>query len=273
VIIARGIGELKNALRSAGGSVGFAPTMGALHAGHLSLVERAKKENDFVVVSIFVNPAQFSAGEDFEKYPRKEEADIVLCRAALVDLLFIPKTEEIYSEDEPAIRAPSIGGAIYEGKIRPLHFDGALTVVMKLFNLVKPQRAYFGKKDAQQLWLITKMAKSFFTDIEIIPCETTREIGGLALSSRNAYLSESEKNEALKLSRSLLEASKLIKKNETRSIAIVQAIGEVLKPLAIDYIAIVDRDFKPIDAIKKGETIILIAARVGVTRLIDNMWI
>ncbi|MDR2639455.1 MAG: pantoate--beta-alanine ligase [Helicobacteraceae bacterium] len=271
MVVARTIEELNEARRDLRGEVGFAPTMGALHAGHLSLIERAKKENDFAAVSIYVNPTQFGAGEDFERYPRKEEADIALCRAAGVDLLFMPKT--IYSEDEPIVRAPLIGASILEGAIRANHFDGVLTVVMKLFNLIKPQRAYFGKKDAQQLWLITKMVRSFFMDIAIVSCETTRESGGLALSSRNAYLSGNEKKEALKLSESLFEASKLIKRSEIRSLAIVQAIAEVLKPLAIDYIAIVDRDFKPIETIKKGETIILIAARVGATRLIDNMWI
>jgi pantoate--beta-alanine ligase len=269
LVIARTIEEFCAERAAVNREVGFAPTMGALHAGHLGLIERAKKENDFVVVSAFVNPTQFGEGEDFERYPRREEADIALCRAAGVDLLFMPKT--LYGEDEPIIRAPLRGSSILEGKIRAGHFDGVLTVVAKLFNIVKPTKAYFGKKDAQQLWLIEKMVKSFFMDITIVACETARDNNGLALSSRNAYLSENEKIEALKLPKSLFEASKLIKRNETRSIAIVEAIADTLKPLTIDYIAIVDREFKPIDTVKKGETIILIAAKVGDTRLIDNM--
>jgi pantoate--beta-alanine ligase len=253
------------------GQIGFAPTMGALHAGHLSLIERAKKENDFVALSIYVNPTQFGAGEDFARYPRKKEADIALCRAAGVDLLFMP--ENLYGANEPIVCAPLIGASILEGEIRRGHFDGVLTIVTKLFNLIKPMRAYFGKKDAQQLWLIQNMVKSFFMDIEIVACETTRENNGLALSSRNAYLSKSEKTDALKLSRSLFEASRLIKKNETKTAAIVAAILDILQPLKVDYIAIVDREFNALETIKKGETIILIAARVGATRLIDNMWI
>ncbi|MDR0746509.1 MAG: pantoate--beta-alanine ligase [Helicobacteraceae bacterium] len=264
---------MKEARGRVNASVGFVATMGALHAGHLSLIERAKNENDFVVVSIFVNPTQFREGEDFDRYPRQLEADSILCKAAGVDLLFAPNAEDIYGSDEPAIKSPAITGHILEGKFREGHFDGVLTVVMKLFNIVQPNRAYFGKKDAQQAILITKMVKAFFLNVEIVLCETAREGGGLALSSRNTYLSKSEKNEAYKLSKALFEASKLIKQNEFRSLAIVQAITEVLKPLSIDYIAIVDYELKAIETIKRGETIILIAARVGITRLIDNMWI
>jgi pantoate--beta-alanine ligase len=254
-------------------NVGFVATMGALHTGHLSLIERAKNENDFVVVSIFINPTQFREGEDFNRYPRKLEADSVLCKAAGVNLLFTPNVEDIYGNDEPTIKAPTITGHILEGKFREEHFDGVLTIVMKLFNIVQPNRAYFGKKDAQQAILITKMTNAFFFNIEIALCETVRENGGLALSSRNIYLSKSEKSEAFKLSKALFEASKLIKQNEIRALAIIQVITEVLKPLPIDYIAIVDRELKAIETIKKGETIILIAARAGTTRLIDNMWI
>ncbi|MDR1451053.1 MAG: pantoate--beta-alanine ligase [Helicobacteraceae bacterium] len=271
MIVARTIDELNAARRDLIGEIGFVPTMGALHVGHLSLIERAKKENGFVVVSVYVNPAQFGADEDFERYPRREETDIALCRAAKVDLLFMPKN--VYGKDEPTISAPPIGASILEGEIRPGHFDGVLTVIMKMLHLIKPKRVYFGKKDAQQLWLIAKMVSAFFMEIEVVACETARESNGLALSSRNAYLSEGEKNDALKLSQSLFEASKLIKKNEIKSSAIIEAIAKTLAPLTIDYVSIVDREFKPIKTIKKGETIILIAARAGATRLIDNMWI
>ncbi|GHV05957.1 pantothenate synthetase [Campylobacterota bacterium] len=275
MIISRTIASLNEARSSVEGTkkVGFVATMGALHSGHLSLIAQAKKECDFVVVSVFVNPTQFHAGEDFDRYPRKEEADIVLCRAAGVDLLFLPTADELYKDDEPRVLAPAIAAHILEGAVREGHFDGVLTIVLKLLLLIAPQKAYFGKKDAQQIVLISKMVKSFFLSVEIVPCETMRESSGLALSSRNAYLLVSEKIEAEKLSKSLFEASKLVKQNQTNSMAIIEAIGKVLEPLTVDYIAVVDRKLNPRETIAKDDTIVLIAARVGAVRLIDNMWI
>lgn len=256
-----------------GGRVGFVATMGALHAGHLALIKRARAENDHVIVSIFVNPTQFLPGEDFTRYPRKPEADAILCRAAGADLLFTPTPDVLYGKDEPMIKAPSVAGYVLEGHVRPGHFDGVLTVVMKLLNLTHPAKAYFGKKDAQQLVLITQMARAFFLPVEIVPCETERAGGGLALSSRNEYLTDVQKEEALKLSKALFEASRLIKQGQNDVKTLETAMRTVLEPLSIDYAAITDRNLRPIETVIKGETLVLVAARVGSVRLIDNMWV
>ncbi len=267
------VAELLAARSEMSGSVGFVPTMGALHAGHMSLIRQAHEENDQVIVSIFVNPTQFLPGEDFERYPRKEQADRLLCKSAGCDLLFLPPIEAIYGADEPVVKAPAVSGYILEGHERPGHFDGVLTVVLKLLGLTRPTRAYFGKKDAQQLILIRQMADRFFLPTEIIAAETLRQKDGLALSSRNEYLSDTQRTEALKISQSLFEASRLIKQGRSESAAIEAAMRQVLAPLAIDYVAITDRALRPIDAIVKGESLILVAARVGGVRLIDNMWV
>jgi pantoate--beta-alanine ligase len=258
--------------KSLKGSVGFVPTMGALHEGHLSLIKKAKEENDFVIVSIFVNPTQFLPGEDFNKYPRRLEADFEICKRAGVDAVFTPTPENMYSEDEILLKALKVKGYILEGFFRPGHFDGVLQVVNKLFNIIRPTRAYFGKKDAQQLFLIKQMVKNFFFDIEIVECDTVREKDGLALSSRNIYLNEEERNRALSISKALKRAAKL-----SASIKDTKKIKEeMLKILDVDelqYIAFVDRDFNYIKEIIPGNTIILIAAKVGETRLIDNIFI
>jgi len=254
------------------GSVGFIPTMGALHQGHLELIKKARSENDFVIVSIFVNPTQFLPGEDFEKYPRKLEADFEICKIAGVDAVFTPTPENMYSEDEILIKAPKIKGYILEGFFRPGHFDGVLQVVNKLFNIIKPTRAYFGKKDAQQLYLIKQMVKNFFFDIEIIPVDTVREKDGLALSSRNVYLSEEERKRALSISKALKKAAKLSTKTDNIR-EIKKEMEKILDVDKLQYIAFVDRDFNFIEKIKKGNTIILIAAFIGNTRLIDNIFI
>lgn len=255
------------------GSVGFVATMGALHAGHLALIKRARAENDHVIVSVFVNPTQFLPGEDFTRYPRKPEADRMLCRAAGAEVLFMPTPEILYGQDEPMIKAPAIAGYVLEGHVRPGHYDGVLTVVMKLLNLTRPDKAYFGKKDAQQLVLIEQMARAFFMPVQIIGCETERQPNGLALSSRNEYLGDTEKEEALKLSQALFEASRLIKRGQNDTAALKAAMLKVLEPLSVDYAEVTDRNLRPIDAVIKGETLVLIAARVGNVRLIDNMWV
>ena len=253
-------------------SVGFVPTMGALHEGHLSLIQKARVENDFVIVSIFVNPTQFLPGEDLDKYPRRLEADLEICKRAGVDAVFTPNSDNMYKKDEVLIKAPKIKGYILEGFNRPGHFDGVLQVVNKLFNIIKPTRAYFGKKDAQQLYLIKQMVKNFFFDIEIVECDTKREKDGLALSSRNIYLSDEERKRALSISKALKRAAKL--SNTIKDIKIIK--NEMLKILDVDelqYIAFVDRDFNFIKEIIPNNTIILIAAKVGETRLIDNIFI
>ena len=264
--------EAINYRKSLTGSIGFVPTMGALHQGHLELIKKARSENDFVIVSIFVNPTQFLPGEDLDKYPRKLESDFEICKRAGVDAVFTPTPENMYSEDEILIKAPKIKGYILEGFFRPGHFDGVLQVVNKLFNITKPTRAYFGKKDAQQLYLIKQMVNNFFFDIQIREIETIREKDGLALSSRNVYLSEEERKRALTISKALKRAAKL----STSTNSIEEIKKEMIKILDVDkldYIAFVDRDFNYIKKIIPKNTIILIAAYVGNTRLIDNIWI
>ncbi len=270
MIIARSVIKLREALDTIGGTIGFVPTMGALHIGHRTLIEAARKNNDGVVVSIYVNPTQFLAGEDLSKYPRREEADFKICELSGVDVLFYPET--MYEKDEVSVKAPDGCGYILEGASRPGHFDGMLTVVMKLLNAVRPTRAYFGKKDAQQLALITQMVKNLVMNVEIVAMETVREKDGLALSSRNAYLDEEQRNEALKLSSSLKEATKMVMQGNFQSSEIGYAMRGILEPLDVEYVAVVNRAFESITEVILGDTIILVAARVGTTRLIDNVW-
>ena len=274
MVIARTIEELQTAKKSLKGTVGFVPTMGALHQGHLSLIQQARKENDAVIVSVFVNPTQFLEGEDLESYPRREEADARICEVAGVDILFMPTIDQMYEADELCIGAPAIRGYILEGQKRPGHFDGMLQVVMKLLNLSGATRAYFGKKDAQQLALITQMVRNYFMDVQIVPCEIVRDEKGLALSSRNAYLSAEEKERALCLSRTLKRATKLVMAGERDTKVIKQEMLEVLKEAdKVEYVAIVDRNFQALEKVEIGNTIILVAAWVGKPRLIDNVWI
>ena len=278
MITVKSIEALFEATSTFKSSVGFVPTMGALHEGHLSLIRQARQENDFVIVSIFVNPTQFLEGEDLDAYPRKEEADAKICELAGVDVIFMPNTEMMYEADELSITAPAIRGFVLEGTKRPGHFDGMLQVVMKLLNLIaynKPSsfRAYFGKKDAQQLALITQMVKNYFINVEIIPCDIVRDSDGLALSSRNVYLSKEERNRALSLSRSLKKATELIMQKELSVTVLEKAMLEVLKEVDVEYVAFVNRQFQAIEEVEIGNTIMLVAAGVGTTRLIDNLWI
>jgi len=267
--------ELKNYRASLKGTVGFVPTMGALHEGHISLIKQARKENDFVIVSIFVNPTQFLEGEDLDKYPRKDEADKKICELAGVDAIFMPTIDSIYNRDELSITAPKIRGFILEGAKRPGHFDGVLQIVMKLLNITNPTNAYFGKKDAQQLALITQMVKDYYLNTNIIPCEIVRDNNGLALSSRNVYLSQEEYNRALSLSASLKLATNLIIKNELDTKEIKQKMETLLLKSVdkLDYVAIVDREFNNLNKVELKNTIILVAAFIGNTRLIDNIWV
>ncbi|AFL67799.1 pantoate--beta-alanine ligase [Sulfurospirillum barnesii] len=271
--IVKTILELQDARKELHGSVGFVPTMGALHNGHLSLIQKSLAQNDHTIVSVFVNPTQFLAGEDFEKYPKRTQADIKICELAGVDVLFMPTQEVMYSKIEPTLLAPAPKAYSLEGLARPGHFDGVLRVVLKLFNLSKPSRAYFGKKDAQQLYLIQNMVQSLFLNIEIIPCDIVREDDGLALSSRNVYLSEHERQEALLLSKSLKVASRAIMAKERDCERIKAEMRTSLKPLHVEYVEILNRDFDTIPTIELGNCIILVCAKVGTTRLIDNLWI
>jgi len=264
---------LKQHLTGVDKSVGFVPTMGALHEGHIALIKRAKEENEVVVVSIFVNPTQFLAGEDLEKYPKKDEADKKICELAGVDILFFPSAENIYTSDEVKVCAPNVRGYVLEGATRPGHFSGVLTVVMKLLNIVSPTRAYFGKKDAQQLNLISLMVKQFFMSVEIVPVDIVRDNDGLALSSRNVYLSKVQRKEALKIPKSLYAASQLISKNILNVEKIKEEIYAILAPLKIEYVEVLSRDFEVIDEVQIGNSIILVEVIVGETRLLDNIWL
>ncbi len=254
-------------------SIGFVPTMGALHEGHISLIKQSIKENDKTIVSIFVNPTQFLAGEDLDSYPKKIEADLKICKLAGVDAVFLPKINDMYEDDELTITAPKVKGFILEGFHRPGHFDGVLQVVLKLLNITSPTHAYFGKKDAQQLFMIQNMVKHLFLNVKIVPCEIIRESDGLALSSRNIYLSEEERKKALLLSKSLKLATKLVMEKETDTTKIKDKMLEILKDTEIQYVEIVDREFNTLKNIEIKNSIILVAAFVGTTRLIDNMWI
>lgn len=254
-------------------SVGFVPTMGYLHEGHRSLMEAARKENDKVVVSIFVNPMQFGPTEDLESYPRDLDKDSKLCEGVGVDLIFHPEPEEMYPEGFCSY--VDMNGLTTElcGKSRPIHFRGVQTVVLKLFNIVTPDNAYFGQKDAQQLAVVTRMVKDLSVDTKIHGCPIIREEDGLAKSSRNTYLSEKERQAALILSQSLQVGKALIEQGETDATVVKKAISDKIatEPLArIDYVDVVDFDtITPIEQIK-GNTLVAIAVYIGKTRLIDN---
>jgi len=273
--IINNIDSLKKELKGSIKSIGFVPTMGSLHEGHISLIKKARVENDIVVVSIFLNPTQFLVGEDLDKYPKKDEADKKICSLCEVDFLFMPNSDMMYEKDEILIKSSKINSYLLEGEKRPGHFDGVLQVVLKLLNIVRPTNAYFGKKDAQQLTLIMQMVKNFYIDTNIIPCDIVRESDGLAYSSRNVYLSKEQRVEALKLSQSIHLAAKLISNKEFNSSVIIKQMKEILdtKNIKIEYVAVVNRNFQSINTIEVKNSIILIAVKIGTTRLIDNIWI
>lgn len=269
------IAEVRKAVKEwkkAGYTVGLVPTMGFLHEGHKSLIERAVKENDRVVVSDFVNPTQFAPNEDFESYPRDIKADEKLCEEAGAALIFNPEPEEMYHDALTFIDMNKITKVLC-GKTRPIHFSGVCTVVGKLFNIVTPDRAYFGQKDAQQLCVIKKMVLDLNFDIEIIGCPIVREADGLAKSSRNTYLTPEERKAALCLSKSLSEGRKLIDGGEKSTAAVLERVKEIIEsePLAeLDYAEIVN--FDTLEHTEEVSTPLLcaIAVYIGKTRLIDN---
>jgi len=275
MIIVHTIIELKKILKEKNEKIGFVPTMGSLHDGHISLIKKARNENSIVVVSIFVNPTQFLIGEDLDKYPRKDEADKKICELCNVDYLFMPDINTMYENDEVLVKAPYLNSYILEGEKRPEHFDGVLQIVLKLFNIINPANAYFGKKDAQQLSLIKQMVKNFYLDVNIIACDIVREKDGLAFSSRNVYLSDSERIEALKISKSIKLAAKIIGTNELSVVVIKNKMENILysPQIEIEYIAITNQKFESINTIELKNTIILVAVKIGKTRLIDNIWI
>jgi len=279
MIVTHTIAETRTA-RAQLGKVAFVPTMGALHAGHLSLMQLAKETAENVVASIFVNPTQFGPKEDLTKYPRPIELDLERCRAAGVDLVFNPAPEEIYRPGLAKVNLdlPELT-TVLEGKHRPGHFNGVCQVVAKLLNIVQPQYAVFGQKDFQQLRIIWSMVETLDFPIEILPGPTVREADGLAMSSRNQYLSPDERQRALSIPRALKLAGEQVRqgiKQTNRLIATMQNtlldpgdLGRV--PMSIDYVAAVDPvTLRPIELVQ-GLTVLAIAARVGTTRLIDNL--
>lgn len=267
------IREQVNKWKKEGLTIGFVPTMGYLHEGHRSLIEAARANNDKVVVSIFVNPMQFAPTEDLESYPRDLEKDAKLCEEVGVDLLFHPEPSEMYTDGFCSY--VDMNGLTTElcGRTRPTHFRGVQTVVLKLFNIVKPDRAYFGQKDAQQLAVIKRMVADLNVDVEVIGCPIIREADGLAKSSRNTYLSSEERKAALILSKSLKLGYELIKNGETDSKKVIKAISNSIstEPLAkIDYVDVVDfGTITPVNKIGKS-VLVAIAVYIGKTRLIDN---
>jgi pantoate--beta-alanine ligase len=257
-----------------GKTIGFVPTMGFLHSGHASLIERAKEENDVVVVSIFVNPTQFGPNEDFETYPRDIERDLTLAESVGATIVFNPDPEEMYdSHNKTYVEVEDITSKLC-GKSRPGHFQGVTTVVTKLFNIVKPNRAYFGQKDAQQAIVIQRMVKDLNMDLEIVICPIVREEDGLALSSRNVYLNADERKQATILYKSLVLAKKEILDGQLDAVQLKAFIEEKIQsePLAaIDYVSVVDGEsLEDVNKIE-GSILIALAVRFGQTRLIDNL--
>ncbi len=261
------------AWRKEGLSVGLVPTMGYLHEGHKSLIDRAVKENDKVVVSDFVNPIQFGVNEDLSTYPRDIEADKKLCESAGADLIFHPAPEEMYAPDFSTFVETEGVSAGLCGKTRPTHFRGVCTVVSKLFHIVMPDKAYFGEKDAQQLAVIRRMVRDLNMDIEIVGCPIVREGDGLAKSSRNTYLSSEERKAALVLSKAVFAGKEKMEQGERDAAEIVSHMKSIIEaePLAkIDYVEMVDADsIKPI-SVAQGRVLTAMAVYIGTTRLIDN---
>ena len=258
-------------------SIGFVPTMGYLHDGHLALIRQAKEDNDIAIVSIFINPMQFSPSEDLDKYPRDFERDEMLCEQNGVDYIFYPSKEDMYPEGFQTYVSVDKLTKVLEGASRPTHFRGVTTVVNKLFNIIKPDKAYFGKKDAQQLLVIKRMVKDLNMDIEIVDMPIVRENDGLAMSSRNKYLNPDERKNAICLYRSLNRAQELIKLGVNSADIIkdeMRKIVESYKYTKIDYISINRiNDLSELDTIEKQNTLVSLAVFVGNTRLIDNIWI
>ena len=271
------IGGLRERLleaRAAGRSVGLVPTMGFLHAGHCSLIERARTDNDVVVVSIFVNPLQFNPGEDFDDYPRDLERDFEMCAGAGADVVFVPDRREMYPEPvATTVRLGTLADVLC-GASRAGHFDGVATVVAKLFAIVGECSAYFGEKDFQQLTIVRRMAADLSLPVRVVGCPTVRESDGLALSSRNAYLSEDERSQAPVLRRALEAGAALVQSGETSGAAVEAEMAAVIAaaPLArIDYAAAVPASTLVADGPLQGEVRLLVAVRFGRARLIDNI--
>lgn len=265
--------EAVKAWRKEGLTVGLVPTMGYLHEGHKSLIDKAVSQNDRVVVSVFVNPIQFGPTEDLESYPRDLERDSALCENAGASLVFNPDPSEMYGDNFSSFVDMSTLTDVLCGKSRPIHFRGVCTVVTKLFNIVTPDRAYFGEKDAQQLAVIRHFVEDLNINVEIVGCPIVREEDGLAKSSRNTYLSAEERKAALVLSRSLAIGREMLESGEKDAEKVVNAIKAEInaEPLSkIDYVEIVDsKTLQSVDAVEK-DVLVAMAVYIGKTRLIDN---
>lgn len=259
-----------------GGDIGLVPTMGALHAGHRSLIDRAKQENSWVVVSIFVNPLQFGPNEDFVQYPRPHDADRALCEQMGVDAIFMPTPDglSIRTAELTQVVPPASMKSVLCGPGRPGHFDGVATIVTKLLNIVQPTRAYFGQKDAQQLAIVRRVVQDLNLNVTLVPCPIVREASGLALSSRNQYLSDTERAQAASLYAGLAAAEQVFRQGERQAHALITQVKSkvsVVPEIAIEYIQLVDPEtLAPVAEVTKNG-LLAIAARLGQTRLIDNV--
>ncbi len=262
------------ALRLGGKTIGLVPTMGYLHDAHLKLVEEARKNSDIVVMSLFVNPTQFGPGEDFDRYPRDLERDRQLAEKAGVDVLFNPESAEMYGRDFGTYVEEQEAARILEGKSRPGHFRGVATVVAKLFNICKPHIAVFGQKDAQQVFIVRRMVRDLNFDVSLVVVPIIREADGLAMSSRNVYLSKQERLQATVLHESLVFAEKRLKSSGAQINRLRADMEEMIRSrecAQIDYVAFVDPEtFRETDRILKPAILVLLAAKFGRTRLIDN---
>jgi pantoate--beta-alanine ligase len=273
---AKTIIELRRAIahaRTRGENIGFVPTMGALHEGHLSLVRAAKHRCRCVVVSVFVNPAQFGPNEDLARYPRTPEKDAEHLAREGADILFLPSVQEMY-EPSPSVWVDVEGlSDRNEGRVRPGHFRGVATVVAKLFNIVQPDVAFFGQKDAAQLAVIKRMVRELRYPLEVVGCPIVREADGLAMSSRNAYLSPDERKQATVLSRSLRAAEEAFRRGVVDANTLITSVRQELssEPISVDYVELLDPDsLQPIDHVS-SPALLAVAARVGSTRLLDNV--
>ncbi|MQC18453.1 MAG: pantoate--beta-alanine ligase [Chloroflexi bacterium] len=272
--IARTVDECRAQRAELSGVVGLVPTMGALHEGHRSLMRRARRDCEQVIATIFVNPTQFAPGEDYTAYPRPEEADLTICEAEGVDLVFIPQVEDIYPEGATTTVSVGVLSTILEGASRPGHFDGVATVVTKLFAITRPDRGYFGQKDAQQLMVIRRLARDLRLGVEVVGCPIVREEGGLALSSRNAYLNDEERAQARAISRGLRQAETGWLGGLRDASALRQMVHDSIaaQPLArIDYVSLADAEsLAECEGRVTRDALLSVAVRFGKARLIDN---
>ncbi len=275
--IAETIEEIRMIISEAGSlgkKIGFVPTMGALHAGHVSLIKKAKQQTDFVVVSIFVNPTQFGPNEDIDKYPRPFEADIEICKTSGVNAVFAPSVNEMYPQQNLTwVTVEKLSEPLC-GKSRPGHFRGVATVCMKLFNIVQPDVAFFGQKDAQQSIIIKRMTADLNLPMRIVVCPTVREPDGLAMSSRNKYLNQAQRKDAPLLYAALQEAQVLIDGGERKISFLIEQMKKILnisRQIEIDYVSILDAETLDEIEVVKGKVLIAVAAKLGHARLIDNI--